>query len=306
MLGFVLLVWGLMPPLNTVFNQSFSPTFRSAIMYLVAAICITLICARQLKFLNKEYFKIAIPTGIFLSVATFVQKIGLLYTTPTKYAFLENLSCVVVPVFLFVVTRKKPSFLTVVSSLACLVGSFVLTGMASGQTSAFGVGEILCALAGVFYGVNIAVTGLHVKKLNVLLYLMLQMWVGVIVSFISAILLSVINVNGAPIEAIRFSFNVWNVLLLIATAIVSNVMCWFLRTMAMMFVSATAVSVIMPFSAVVTGVVSLLCGMDTFSMELLFGGLISLVAIILSGLAETKYNTKKIENSSKVKEEKTD
>lgn len=288
MLGFVLVVWGVMPPLNAVFNENFSPTFRSAIMYLVAAICITAICARQLKSLNRQYFKVAIPTGIFLAIASFVQKIGLLYTTPTKYAFLENLSCVVVPVILFVSTRKKPSFLTVVACLSCLVGSFVLTGMASGQTGAFGIGEILCALAGVLYGVNIAVTGLHVKKLNVLLYLMLQMWVGVIVSFASAILLSVIKVNGAPIETIRFSFNVWNVLLIIGTAIVANVLCWFLRTLAMMFVSPTAVSIIMPFSAVVTGCVSLLCGMDAFSMELLIGGIISLIAIILSGLADGK------------------
>lgn len=288
MLGFVLVVWGVMPPLNAVFNENFSPTFRSAIMYLVAAICITAICARQLKSLNRQYFKVAIPTGIFLAIASFVQKIGLLYTTPTKYAFLENLSCVVVPVILFVSTRKKPSFLTVVACLSCLVGSFVLTGMASGQTGAFGIGEILCALAGVLYGVNIAVTGLHVKKLNVLLYLMVQMWVGVIVSFASAILLSVIKVNGAPIETIRFSFNVWNVLLIIGTAIVANVLCWFLRTLAMMFVSPTAVSIIMPFSAVVTGCVSLLCGMDAFSMELLIGGIISLIAIILSGLADGK------------------
>lgn len=288
MLGFVLVVWGVMPPVNAVFNENFSPTFRSAIMYLVAAICITAICARQLKSLNRQYFKVAIPTGIFLAIASFVQKIGLLYTTPTKYAFLENLSCVVVPVILFVSTRKKPSFLTVVACLSCLVGSFVLTGMASGQTGAFGIGEILCALAGVLYGVNIAVTGLHVKKLNVLLYLMLQMWVGVIVSFASAILLSVIKVNGAPIETIRFSFNVWNVLLIIGTAIVANVLCWFLRTLAMMFVSPTAVSIIMPFSAVVTGCVSLLCGMDAFSMELLIGGIISLIAIILSGLADGK------------------
>ena len=288
MLGFVLVVWGVMPPLNAVFNENFSPTFRSAIMYLVAAICITAICARQLKSLNRQYFKVAIPTGIFLAIASFVQKIGLLYTTPTKYAFLENLSCVVGPVILFVSTRKKPSFLTVVACLSCLVGSFVLAGMASGQTGAFGIGEISCALAGVLYGVNIAVTGLHVKKLNVLLYLMLQMWVGVIVSFASAILLSVIKVNGAPIETIRFSFNVWNVLLIIGTAIVANVLCWFLRTLAMMFVSPTAVSIIMPFSAVVTGCVSLLCGMDAFSMELLIGGIISLIAIILSGLADGK------------------
>jgi drug/metabolite transporter (DMT)-like permease len=159
--------------------------------------------------------------------------------------------------------------------------------MANGQTS-FGVGEILCALSGVLYGVNIAITGMRVKKLNTLLYIMIQQWVCFVVALFSAIILSMIKVNGAPIEPIKFSFDFGYVSLIIAMALVSNVLCWFLRTFSMKFVCATTVSVCMPFSAVVTGCVSLLCRMDIFSIELLLGGLISLFAIILSGIADTK------------------
>ena len=100
--------------------------------------------------------------------------------------------------------------------------------------------------------------------------------------------MSVIEYNGAPIEIIRFSFDASYILLLLAFALISNVLCWFLRTYAMKLVNPTAVSVIMPFSAVIAGGISLMWGMDTFSLDFLFGGLISLVALILSGIADTK------------------
>ena len=288
MLFIVLFIWGASPPLNALLNEDYSPAFRFSIVSLISAIGITVICCKKLKLLNLDYIKTAVPTGSFLAIASLLQKIGLLYTTPTRYAFLENLSCVVVPILLFIATKKKPSILTVLSCLLCLLGSFVLTGMISGQEGGFGIGELLCSLAGLLYGINIAYTGIRIKKFDTSLYLFVQLWTGFFVSLFSALLLSVIKYNGAPIEAIRFSFYGPYILLIVALALISNVLCWVLRTYAMKFVNPTVVSVIMPFSAVVTGGISLMWGMDTFSLEFLFGGLISLVAIILSGIADAK------------------
>jgi drug/metabolite transporter (DMT)-like permease len=81
-------------------------------------------------------------------------------------------------------------------------------------------------------------------------------------------------------------------MVLVGLALVSNVLCWYLRTYSMKYVNPTAVSVIMPFSAVITGVVSVLIGMDALSLEFVFGGLISLVAVILSSIGDIKYEGK--------------
>ncbi|MBR2449427.1 MAG: DMT family transporter [Clostridia bacterium] len=307
MLVFVIFVWGSSPPLNVVINKHYSVAFRSAVISLISALTLLLICIKKLKNLNKDYFKYAIPTGIFLSVASLVQKIGLLYTTPTKYAFLENISCVVVPIILFFAIKKKPSLLTIVSSVLCLVGMFILSGMNFGAESiSFGKGELLCALAGVLYGVNIAYTGVKIKKFNTLLYLLIQQWASTIVSLLSAMLLSVIKVNGEPIEAIRFSFDFGGIALLVVLALVSNVLCWFLRTYAMKFVNPTAVSIIMPFSAVITGAVSLLVGMDVLSFEFVFGGIIALFAVILSSIADIIEDKKEAQSNEPVADDLKD
>ncbi len=138
------------------------------------------------------------PTGFFVGLANLLQKIGLQYTTPTKYAFLENLSCVVVPLLFFLFIRRKPGALTVTASVLCLVGCFVLSGLSlSGGGVSFGAGDVLCALAGILYGVNIAATGVYAKKLNAMYYVMIQMLVNVFVSGVVVFALDQITVNGA-------------------------------------------------------------------------------------------------------------
>jgi len=96
MIVLVLFIWGASPLVNAKLNEKYSVAFRSAVMGVITVVALLIICAKKLKNINAEYFKYAIPTGVFLAVAEIVQKIGLIYSTPAKYAFLENLSYVVV------------------------------------------------------------------------------------------------------------------------------------------------------------------------------------------------------------------
>ena len=289
MIATVIILWGITPTINKYMNAKYSVAFRLSIIAFISAFSLLIICAKKLKNLNMLYFKTAIPTGIFVALASLVQKIGLLYTTPARYAFLENLSCVVVPLILFFTIRKKPSILTIIACILCLLGSFILGGNFNDKGFSFGIGEILCALAGVFYGINIAYTGMSIKKFDTLLYLFVQLSVSAVVGLLTAILLAVIPINGQPIEIIKFSWDIEGLFLLLVLSLICNVLCWFLRTHAMKFVNPTAVSIIMPFSSVIASVISVIIGMDVFSYELLIGGSIALVAVIISGVADVKY-----------------
>ena len=166
------------------------------------------------------------------------------------------------------------------------MGAFILTGMFSSGFS-LGIGEILCAIAGIFYGVNIASTGVYAKKLYAPLYVFIQMCVQVVVSLITALALNFITgSNGAPLEAIKFSWKITDLLIILASGVFFSAICWVVRTNAMKYVSATAVAIIMPFSAVVTGIVSVIIGKDVFTINLLLGAIIGLIAAILSGFGD--------------------
>ncbi len=291
---FVVLVWGTVPILTgklITTEGPYSASLYNAALGLIAAIALMIICAPKLKTLHKGYFLLAVPTGAFNAIASLLQKIGLKYTTETQYAFLENLSCVIVPVLLFFFIKKKPSLTTIFACVLCLVGSFVLNCSKDGLT--FGVGEILCALAGLCYGVNIAATGVFAKKMNAGLYVMIQMWVQAILSFAIAFCLSNIKIGGAPIEPMLFSWEAKHIWLLIALALGSSTLCWLIRTSVMKYINASAVAVIMPCSAVVTSIISVVFGKDTLTLPLILGASIGFLAAVLSGIADVLDSKKK-------------
>ncbi len=119
---FVIFIWGLSPLITIHLQTYFSPTIRIVTGTFFCDISMILISIKHLNLLNKQYFKIAVPTGLCLAAADISQKIGLTYyESPSHYAFLENLSVVVVPILMSILIKKKPNILTVVSAVLCLV-----------------------------------------------------------------------------------------------------------------------------------------------------------------------------------------
>lgn len=274
-LFFVVFVWGASPLITYELQKIYSPTFKLAFGELILIIIYLLMSVKHFKEFNRGYFKIGLLTGLFLALANVTQKIGLLYTTPAKYAFLENLSCVVVPILTFFLIKKKIKLVTVLSSLICLGGVFVLNGISF--DSGWGVGELLCAASGILYGFNIAITGAYAKKFYVPMYLAVQCIMGLSVSLVLSVIL-----HKTGIEPIKFPVTPHLIAIIILVTAISSALCWTIRTNAMKHVSASAVAVIMPFSAVITTVASVIMGTDTLSSAIIVGGIMIVAAIILS------------------------
>ncbi len=290
-LAFVLLVWGAGPLLTLELYKFYSPTFRMFFSECVLLIAYLIISGKHIKKLNMKYVKAGFATGIFLALANISQKIGLLYTTPARYSFLENLSVITVPIVMYIFTKKKPGLPTVVACVICLLSAFVLNGGLDG--SAWGAGEILCAVSGLLYGFNIAGAALFAKELHAPLYLAMQSVIGIVTSLIFSLVLNFVSISGAPIEPIVFSLKPEHLLFAVLLTLVSSALCWIIRTNALKHIDATVVSVIMPFASVVTGLLSVMAGKDTLDFNLICGALLGLVAMLLPGIADM---TKKLHN----------
>ena len=143
-------------------------------------------------------------------------------------------------------------------------------------------------MSGILYGFNIALTAVYATKLISGLYVFLHMVVHVFVSFVTTISLNYIEIGEKPIEPMRFEWNFEILAIIAVVAILSNTLCWTLRTDAMKHIDATIVAVMMPFSAVVTGLLSVALGLDSVSYSFIIGALIVLLASILSGLGDVK------------------
>ena len=286
---FVVLVWGADPLIMSFFYRYYSASLLTAIGTLVSFLLLLLFNAKRLHRLDRRYFKAAVPISAVNSIACLLQKIGLQYTTPANYAFLEHLACIVVPISLFVLIRKRPTLPEVLSGVLCLCGCFILCGVGTTGSVALSFGDVLCALAGVLLGLSVALTAVFAKGLEMPLYMTVHMGVYFLISLLSTVCLAVIPVNGSAAEPLHFTPSP---VLLFAAALfglLSIGLCWLLKSAAIVHTDPTFVAIVSPFSAVISAVASVLLGSDTLSYNLVIGATLILAAVLFSAFGDALY-----------------
>lgn len=291
LLGLIIVVvlWGIAPVTSKFLfdNHFYSPAllvaFRGALS--VLAMFLIIIITGEFKDLTKAYW-ICIPAGIILGAAYLFQFIGLDSTTPAKNTFLESFSCIAVPVALFILTKEKPTLPSIIASLVCVLGAFILCGNGFNFTALFAaptVGDILSSTGGIFFGLDIAFTKVFAKGKNPRLFVFFQLIILTIMSFAYAI----------PFEkdlAYNWDFPIrMNVLFI---GVVCTAICWVLRTKCISNVDAVTCAVLMPMSAVVAAFTSFICRMEAFSWNVVVGGIIITLAIVISGIFDARSEKK--------------
>ena len=288
----VVVLWGIAPVCSKFLfdNNYYSPALlvgvRGALSIL--AMLIIILINGEFKVVNKSYW-ICIPAGIILGCAYLFQFIGLDSTTPAKNTFLESFSCIAVPITLLILTREKPSISSIVASVVCVLGAFILCGNGFNFSALFTApttGDILSCVGGLFFGIDIAFTKVFAKGKNSRVFVFFQLIILTIMSFAYAI----------PFEK-NLSFN-WDLpirLNVLFIGVICTAVCWTLRTKCISNVSAVTCAVLMPMSAVVAAFVSLICRMEEFSWNVIVGGVVITLAIVISGIFDAKKEAKENE-----------
>ena len=282
----IVVLWGVAPVISkSIFDAVppiYSPGMLIALRGLFAIIAMAILINKKFKKINKSYL-ICIPAGLILSAAYIFQFVGLKYTVPSKNAFLENISCITIPLFMFLFIREKPTWGTIISAIICVIGSLFLVGNGLNFTHFFESGNLLgdglSAIGGLFFGLDIAFTKVFCKDKDPLIYVFLQLVILTIVSFAYSFIC-----EGAIFNELAISFKPLDVLQVIFLGVVCTAMCWAARAWAMKYISAITVSVLVPLSAVICSVLSIAVGLEAYTYNLLIGGLIILLSIAVSAL----------------------
>ena len=294
-------MWGLAPVVSKdIFNEqnpSYSPGLLIALRGLLAIAIMAGFINKSFKKINKSYLITAIPAGCILALAYIFQFTGLKYIDATsKNAFLENISCITIPVFMFVFIREKPTWYSIVAAFVCVVGSIFLIGNGFTIFHFFDnvtfLGDGLSAIGGLFFGLDIAFTKVYCKDKDPLLYVFLQLCVLTIVCFAYTFIF-----EGAVFHTLAFSLDWKSVLEVLFLGIVCTALCWVARAWAMKYIDALTVSLLVPLSAVVATTLSIAFGMEKFTLNLLIGGLIILLSIAVSAIFDYRRGCKNENNN---------
>ena len=288
MLITTMVVWGIDPIITTYLYNYYSASVFASICTFFSMILFFLLSAKNLKNINGKFLAVAIPMATLSVLANMLQRIGLQYTTPACYAFLERLSCAVVPVVVFLTTGKKPTLNQIIAIVLCLVGCFVLSGVKLGELGNLGIGNILCGLAGILVGIYVVLISLLGKNLNLMLYMVIYMIVYFIASVILAVVLNFVKVGGVPVESAVFTSEPVILILSAMFGLVSVGICWLMRTEAGTHINPMKVSMILPLSTIISGVVSVLCGYDKLTVNYVVGAFMIIISILIMELKITQ------------------
>ena len=303
----VVVLWGVAPVISkSIFDAVppiYSPGMLIAMRGLFAIIAMALLINKNFKKINKSYL-ICIPAGLILAAAYIFQFVGLKYTVPSKNAFLENISCITIPVFMFLFVREKPNFSTILSAVICVIGSLFLVGNGFNFLHFFESGNLLgdglSAVGGLFFGLDIAFTKVFCKDKDPLIYVFLQLVVLTVVSFAYSFIF-----EGMVFHEFAVSFKPLDLLQVVFLGVICTAVCWAARAWAMKYTSAITVSVLVPLSAVVCSILSISIGLEQYTNNLLIGGIIILLSIAVSAVFDyLKECPRKIDNQEeKIHEE---
>lgn len=299
----VVILWGIAPVVSKYLfdNCFYSPALLVAMRGLLScvAMLVFILITKGFKDINKSYW-ICIPAGLILGAAYLFQFIGLNDTTPAKNTFLESMSCIAVPIMMFILAREKPSIPAICASVACLLGAFVLCGDGWNFAAMFTkptVGDILSCIGGIFFGIDIAFTKVFAKNKNPFVFVFFQLVILTMMSFIYAL----------PFEKpLYFSWHWTNILILFFLGVICTAVCWVMRTICIKNVSAVTCAVLMPMAAVIATITSIIFRIEKFSWNVVAGGLIITLAIVLSGVWDAhieKKEQQKLQTESSIIEE---
>ena len=222
LLVLVTAVWGATFVLIKRALDDVSPLLFNAVRMSLAAVLLALVYARHFRQMTAASVRAGLVVGVCLWLGYEFQTTGLVYTTPSKSAFLTAVSVVLVPLFLALIFHRKriPAW-TLIGVGAAFAGLYLLTIPAGEGFGGVNAGDVLtmgCAVAFAFHIIFLGrATGQHrFEQISVLQTITAAVLMLVSIPILetprvvwSQELLVAILITGAIGTAAAFSIQAW-------------------------------------------------------------------------------------------------
>ena len=223
-----------------------------AFRFSIAPVALAVIYCARLKTLTARAWVHGAVLGLYLFLAYLFQTIGCGYTTAGKNAFLTTIYVMLIPLFLWVLTKKRPAWyvfacaamsLTGIGLLALGTGADEAAASASVAVGAVNIGDVLTLVCGIFYAIHIIFTAKYDQEHDPILLTVLQFVFAALFSWISAPIM-----DGAfPLEQIQ---NPRVLLSMAYLGIFSTMIAFVLQNVGLKYVPSALASLLLSFESV--------------------------------------------------------
>ena len=227
----------------------------------------------QIKPKINEFYKLIIPVGIFLFLATAFQQVSLLYTDVANSAFFTIFYVPMVPIIVYFLFSEKLHWSIWPSALACVIGGYFLSDISDANIR-FGDGLVI--IGALFWALHIIYIGKIIDQFDLPFFIaMLQNLVVATLSFLLVIIFEEIDFSKIKLETIEILY----------AGILSGGAAFALQLFGQRNISAAPAAIVMSLEGVVAAIAAWIILYQILDLNNIIGCTLILGGILLSQLA---------------------
>lgn len=267
LLVFVTIIWGSTFVVVKGALQDAAPLPFIAVRFTLAGVLLFVVVSRGL--VDRRALGPGVILGVFLFGGYLLQTTGLVYTTPSKSAFITASSVILVPV-IQVLHGFRLRLAAVVGALCGLAGIYFLV-LPSGL-AAVNRGDVLTLFAAMAFAVHIVLVGVYTKRFSFRHLVPVQiLTVGVLATLCLPV-----------ISSVRFQLTAGLVAALIVTAILPTAFAFSVQNWAQQFTPPAHTALIFALEPVFAAITSRIVLGERFGGKVFLGAALILAGMIVS------------------------
>lgn len=260
--------------------EFFQPAFLIAMRFSISFLLLSIIFFPRFKLLNKKYLFASLAAGITTFFGYYLQAFAMttLGGKPGRSAFLISTYCVVVPFVSWLINKKRPTRYNIIAAVMCVGGVALISlpDLIADAASPVCLADFVTLCSSLVFVVNIVAIERMAPELDTVLFTILHFLVSALCAIIFTF---VVEHNAVPVWTKQ------SIATVLYLAIPCTSIAVLLQTYGQKYTPASTASLFFSLESVFGMTFSVLLGFETLTANLLFGGLLIVLAIIVT---ETK------------------
>jgi drug/metabolite transporter (DMT)-like permease len=289
-MGMLLLVtffWGVTFPVVKFALQFSSPDTFLALRFLIASAVMGLFLRRGRKNLNRNTVLHGIIAGFLLFLGYYFQTVGLDYTSAAASGVITGVYVIILPVLSYVYLSSRISRVDILASLIAFSG-LILMSISSGTHGTTLLGNLLTLICGIAYAFQIIYVSKHSSKLDSSAFTFYQL------AFVTVFSALTIPISPGGIGTVNTDV----VLAALFTALVGSVFGYYVSTVALIYVDASAAGIIFVGEPIFAALSSVVLAHEVLSRVVIVGAILMVIAMFLTTVDKYLREHKRREKSA--------
>jgi drug/metabolite transporter (DMT)-like permease len=227
----------------------------------------------KIKAKRNKFYKLIIPIGIFLFLATVLQQVSLLYTDVANSAFFTIFYVPMVPIIVYFLFSEKLHWSIWPSVFACVIGGYLLSDIGDANIR---FGDSLVLVGALFWALHIIYIGKIIDQFDLPFFIaLLQNLLVAGLSFLLAAIFEEIDFSKIRLETFEILY----------AGILSGGAAFALQLFGQRNISAAPAAIVMSLEGVFAAIAAWLILNQILGLNNIIGCTLILGGILLSQLA---------------------